>query len=79
MAPDKGRCRCSSQLTRIEKILRDIEKIQNEADEKNKNLEALMNVSNSVYINDSVGSVYDNINSIEKKSKTLSFSTSFRK
>ena len=71
MAPDKGRCRCSSQLTRIEKILRDIEKIQNEADEKNKNLEALMNVSNSVYINDSVGSVYDNINSIEKKSKTL--------
>ncbi len=72
MAPDKGRCRCSSQLTRIEKILRDIEKIQNEADEKNKNLEALMNVSNSVYINDSVSSVYDNINSIEKKSKTLS-------
>ena len=71
MAPDKGRCRCSAQLTRIEKILRDIEKIQNEADEKNKSLEALMNVSNTAYVDDSIGSVYDNINSIEKKSKTL--------
>lgn len=71
MAPDKGRCRCSAQLTRIEKILRDIEKIQSEADEKNKSLEALMNVSNTAYVDDSIGSVYDNINSIEKKSKTL--------
>ena len=36
---EKGRCRCSSQLGRIEKILRDIEKIRDEADAKNKNLE----------------------------------------
>lgn len=71
-AEDKGRCRCSSQLARIEKVLRDIEKIQNQADEENKMLETLMNVSNSALITDTVGSVYNNINSIEKKAKTLS-------
>lgn len=68
---DKGRCRCSSQLTRIEKVLRDIEKIQNEADAQNKNIEALMNVSDTATVGDSIGSVYDNINSIEKKAKNL--------
>lgn len=70
-AEDKGRCRCSSQLSRIEKVLRNIEEIQNQADEENKLLETLMNVSNSALITDTVGSVYNNINSIEKKSKTL--------
>lgn len=70
-AEDKGRCRCSSQLSRIEKILRDIEKVQNQADEENKILETLMNVSNTTVINDAMGSVYDNINSIEKKAKTV--------
>ena len=69
---DKGRCRCSSQLTRIEKILRDIDKIQNEADAQNKNMETLMNVSNTAIVDDSIGNVYDNINSIEKKAKNLS-------
>ena len=68
---DKGRCRCSSQLIRIEKILRDIDKIQNEADAQNKNLEALMNVNNTALVSDSVGNVYNNINSIEKKAKNL--------
>ncbi|MBD5405811.1 hypothetical protein HDR59_04680 [bacterium] len=71
-AEDKGRCRCSSQLSRIEKTLRDIEKIQNEADEENKLMETLMNVSNVASVTDVVGSVYDNINSIEKKAKTIS-------
>ena len=71
-AEDKGRCRCSSQLSRIEKTLRDIEKIQNEADEANKLMETLMNVSNVASVTDTVGSVYDNINSIEKKAKTIS-------
>lgn len=69
---DKGRCRCSSQLGRIEKVLRDIEKIQNQADEDNKLMETLMNVSNTANVDDTVGSVYDNINSIEKKAKTIS-------
>lgn len=69
--PDKSRCRCSSQLSRIEKVLRDIEDIQNQADEQNKIIEAMMNVSNTALLDDAVGSVYDNINSIEKKSKTL--------
>ena len=68
---EKGRCRCSSQLSRIEKVLRDIEDIQNEADAKNKELEALMNVSNTSAISDSIDSVYNNINSIEEKAKTL--------
>lgn len=68
---EKGRCRCSSQLYRIEKVLRDIEKVQNEADEKNKNLEMLMNVSNTASVSDNLGSLYDNINSIENKSKKL--------
>ncbi len=71
MANDKGRCRCSSQLVRIEKIIRDIEKIQNEADEKNKYLETLMNVSNTGLVDDTVGNIYENINSIEKKSKKI--------
>ena len=71
MFPDKGRCRCSSQLGRIEKILRDIEEIQNKADEENKIMETLMNVSNTATISDTVGSVYDNINSIEKRAKTI--------
>ena len=69
---EKGRCRCSSQLGRIEKILRDIEKIRDEADAKNKNLETLMNVSNTSVVSDSLGQVYTNINSIEKKSRNLS-------
>ena len=69
---DKGRCRCSSQLGRIEKVLRDIEKIQNQADEDNKLMETLMNVSNTANVDDTVGSVYDNINNIEKKAKTIS-------
>ncbi len=68
---EKGRCRCSSQLARIEKVLRDIEEIQNQADQQNKIIETMMNVSNTALVSDAVGSVYDNINSIEKKSKTL--------
>ncbi len=68
---EKGRCRCSSQLSRIEKVLRDIEKVQNQADEENKILETLMNVSNTTAITDAMSSVYDNINSIEKKAKTV--------
>ena len=68
---DRGRCRCSAQLSRIEKVLRDIEKVQNEADAQNKNMETLMNVSNTAMVGDVVGSVYDNINSIEKKAKNL--------
>lgn len=70
-AEDKGRCRCSSQLVRIEKVLRDIEEIQNQADTDNKMIEAMMNVSNTAMITDTVGSVYDNINSIERKAKTI--------
>ncbi len=73
MDPDKGRCRCSQQLTRISKILRDIEKAQNKADEQNKNLEVLMNVADTAGVNESLGAVYDNINSVEKKSKNMSF------
>ncbi|MCR5506426.1 MAG: hypothetical protein K6F04_01095 [bacterium] len=68
---EKGRCRCSSTLSRIEKVLRDIEKIQNEADAQNKHLETLMNVSNTSAVNDSIGNVYNNINSIERKAKTM--------
>ncbi len=68
---EKGRCRCSSQLSRIEKILRDIERVQNEADAQNKSLESLMNVSDTTVVDDSVGNIYNNINSIEKKAKTL--------
>ena len=68
---ERGRCRCSTQLVRIEKILRDIDKVQNEADAQNKNLEALMNVSNTSVIDDSVSSIYNNINNIENKAKTL--------
>lgn len=70
-AEEKGRCRCSSQLSRIEKILRDIERVQNEADAQNKSLENLMNVSNTTVVDDSVGNIYNNINSIEKKAKTM--------
>lgn len=68
---EKGRCRCSANLSRIEKILRDIERIQNEADAQNKNLETLMNVSDTASVDDSIGNVYSNINSIEKKAKNL--------
>ncbi len=73
MDPDKARCRCSAQLTRIGKILRDIEKAQNKADEQNKNLEVLMNVDNTASVNDNLGAVYENINSVEKKAKNMSF------
>ena len=70
---EKGRCRCSSQLSRIEKVLRDIDKIRDEADKQNKNVEALMNVSNTAAVNDAVGTVYANINSIEKKARNISY------
>ena len=70
---EKGRCRCSPQLARIEKVLRDIRKIQNEADERSKNLEILMNVSDSANVSENIGNVYSNINSIENKSKQMSF------
>ena len=70
-AEEKGRCRCSSQLPRIEKVLRDIDKITNEADEKNKNLETIMNVVNTSSVDETVGNVYENINTIEKKSKVM--------
>ncbi len=68
---EKGRCRCSQQLPRIEKILRDIEDVQNEADKMTKELEALMNVTNNSVINNSIDNVYENINSLEKNAKNL--------
>ncbi len=68
---DRGRCRCSTQLGRIEKVLRDIEKIQNKADKQNKEMEALMYVSNTSGLSDAVGNVYNNINTIERKAKTM--------
>ena len=74
MADDeKGRCRCSAQLNRIEKVLRDIDKIRDEADAKNKQIETLMNVSNTAAMNDSLTQVYKNINTVEKKARNLSF------
>ena len=51
--------------------MRDIERVQNEADAQNKSLESLMNVSDTTIVDDSVGNIYNNINSIEKKAKTL--------
>ena len=69
MQPDRGRCRCSGNLVRIEKVLRDIEKSQNEADKLQKELEILMNVANSSIIKDALGNTYDNIAAIEKKAK----------
>ena len=75
MSEEKGRCRCSAQLSRIEKVLRDIDKIQNEADIKNNQLETIMNVSDTAKVSGSLGNVYQNINSIEKKSKKMAFGT----
>jgi|GEM_PF-3956039 len=71
MFPDKARCRCSSQLPRIEKVLRDIEKAQAEADRKSKELEGLMNVANVGAVNDTIGNLHQNINSIEKTAKSI--------
>lgn len=67
--PDKGRCRCSPNLLRIEKALRDIERQQAEADRSAKALEIAMNVEDVLAVEAVVGSAYDNINSIEKSAK----------
>jgi hypothetical protein len=69
MFPDKGRCRCSPNLLRIEKALRDIERQQAEADASAKALEIQMNVGDVLAVEDAIGSAYDNINSIEKSAK----------
>jgi hypothetical protein len=68
---NKGRCRCSNQLVRIEKVLRDIGRIQNEADKESKELEIIMNVSNSYEVQDILDSAYASIESIEKKSNIM--------
>jgi hypothetical protein len=69
MFPDKGRCRCSPNLIRIEKSLRDIERQQAEADKSAKALEIAMNVDDVLAVENAVSSAYDNINSIEKSAK----------
>ncbi|MDR1009420.1 MAG: hypothetical protein LBL52_04180 [Rickettsiales bacterium] len=71
MFPDKGRCRCSSQLPKIEKVLRDIERAQNEADEMGRKLAVRMNVENTAAVEGAMGSIADNIAGIENKAKTM--------
>jgi len=52
-------------------VLRDIEKAQAEADRKSKELEGLMNVTNTGAIAEAMGSIRTNIDSIEHTAKTL--------
>jgi hypothetical protein len=68
---EKGRCRCSSQLVRLNKTLRDIDKVQRQVDKEAKELEILMNAVNSEKVNDAIGNIYSNIGSVENRAKML--------
>ncbi|MDR0367148.1 MAG: hypothetical protein LBH41_01060 [Rickettsiales bacterium] len=71
MFPDKGRCRCSAGLGRIEKVLRDIDDAQNKADAIGRGLESRMNAENVAAIDNAMGSISDSIAGIENRAKTM--------